>query len=222
MSSSVVLLSASNRLSLRALLHHSASRTFQAEAVARDLPLSGEAGAHTARSNARACGSPVRPQAGRQTGCLNRAYRRKQRRQPLAVKRSWWTPRFAVSLMLCSSIPNFRKVQASLATLSLIVGGNVITADSLMARAKAECQGGTAAVSGSSEIATLAIHGTPITVTGQPNQTVLLPNGQVVINEQDSCKLQRVSGGTWPWEGRCKHLAQGFSIGEEDYAEIAG
>jgi hypothetical protein len=79
--------------------------------------------------------------------------------------------------------------EASVANLSLTVGGNTITitAGFLMAQARAECQGGTAAVSGSSEIATLVINGTPITVTGQPDQTVSLPGGlgQVTINEQD-------------------------------------
>jgi len=74
--------------------------------------------------------------------------------------------------------------EASLAALSLTVGGNGITADVVMARAKAECQGGTASVSGSSEIATLVINGTSITVAGQPNQTISLPGGQVTLNEQ--------------------------------------
>ena len=53
-----------------------------------------------------------------------------------------------------------------------------------MARANARCAKGKASVSGSSEVVNLSINGMAITVTGAPNQTVALPLGQVVINEQ--------------------------------------
>lgn len=74
--------------------------------------------------------------------------------------------------------------EASVANLTLTVGGNTITADFLMSRATAFCQQGRAFVSGSSEIVNLVINGQSITVTGQPNQTAPLPVGYVVINEQ--------------------------------------
>lgn len=76
------------------------------------------------------------------------------------------------------------RAEASVAELSLTVSGNTIGAGFLMSRAEAVCQAGTAAVSGSSEIARLVINGQEIVVTGAPNQTVELPNGHVVINEQ--------------------------------------
>jgi hypothetical protein len=38
--------------------------------------------------------------------------------------------------------------------------------------------------SGRSYIDNLAINGVPIVVTGNPNQTIPIPGGQVVINEQ--------------------------------------
>src|SRR5260221_2950680 len=77
--------------------------------------------------------------------------------------------------------------EASVANLNLTAGENPITASFLMSRAEASCgNGGQASVSGSSEIATLVINGQTISVSGQPNQTVLLPNGSVVINEQSS------------------------------------
>jgi len=41
-------------------------------------------------------------------------------------------------------------------------------------------------VSGSSDIASLVVNGHAVTVSGQPNQTISLPNGQLVINEQSS------------------------------------
>ncbi len=76
--------------------------------------------------------------------------------------------------------------EASVANLNLTVGNNTITADFLMARATALCEQGKASISGSSEIVRLVINGQSIVVTGEPNQTVLLPNGIVIINEQSS------------------------------------
>ncbi|MEA2635176.1 MAG: hypothetical protein QOH92_1943 [Chloroflexota bacterium] len=82
--------------------------------------------------------------------------------------------------------------EASVASLSLTVVGTTITADFLMSRAAAQCSGSSPSVSGSSELATLSISsvngGQPITVTGAPNQTIVLPPnaGTVVINEQSS------------------------------------
>ena len=71
--------------------------------------------------------------------------------------------------------------EASLANLGLTVGGTGISADFVMARALAVLGGG---ISGSSIISNLAIGGVRIEVTGEPNQTVSIPGGQVVINEQ--------------------------------------
>jgi hypothetical protein len=78
--------------------------------------------------------------------------------------------------------------EASLADLALTVGGNTIGADFVMARATAVQgvgSGGAVSISG------LSVNGLPIGVTGLPNQTVGLPGGQIVINEQ-----QRSPGGT--------------------------
>jgi len=71
--------------------------------------------------------------------------------------------------------------QASLASLSLSVAGIPISADVVMSTASASLG---AAGSGSSLLANLSINGVPIDVTGEPNQTVSIPGGQVVINEQ--------------------------------------
>jgi hypothetical protein len=79
---------------------------------------------------------------------------------------------------------NESRSEASAADADLTVGGNSISADFLMARAVATCSQGTASVSGSSDVARLVINGQTIAVSGQPNQTVDLPNGRVVINEQ--------------------------------------
>jgi len=70
---------------------------------------------------------------------------------------------------------------ASLANLQMTVAGVGITADSVMAQAS-QVLG--AAGSGSSTISNLSINGTPIDVTGAPNQAVWIPGGQVIINEQ--------------------------------------
>ena len=79
---------------------------------------------------------------------------------------------------------NHSRAEASVADLSFTVSGNSIAAGFLMSRAEAVCQAGNAAVSGSSEIARLVINGQEIVVSGAPNQTIDLPNGRIIINEQ--------------------------------------
>lgn len=82
--------------------------------------------------------------------------------------------------------------EASVADLSLTVGGNTISASLLRSSAMAVCASGGPSVSGDSEIADLTINGQTIAVSGQPNQTIPLPVGEVIINEQTSS----VSGNT--------------------------
>src|SRR2546430_12432360 len=73
------------------------------------------------------------------------------------------------------------RAEGSMGAVGLTVSGNQISSDFLMARSTASC-GPT--VGGSSELVNLVINGQPITVTGAPNQTVALPNGSAIINEQ--------------------------------------
>src|SRR5438094_3232631 len=73
------------------------------------------------------------------------------------------------------------RAHAAMGAVGLTVSGNQISSDFLMARSTASC-GPT--VGGSSELVNLVINGQPITVTGAPNQTVTLPNGSAIINEQ--------------------------------------
>jgi hypothetical protein len=63
----------------------------------------------------------------------------------------------------------------------MTIAGVGITADSVVAQAS-QVLG--AAGSGSSVFSNLSINGTPIAVTGAPNQAVWIPGGQVIINEQ--------------------------------------
>ncbi len=70
---------------------------------------------------------------------------------------------------------------ASLGNVNLTVAGVGISADLVMAQAS-QVLG--AAGSGSSIIDNLSINGVPVVVTGDPNQTISIPGGQVVINEQ--------------------------------------
>jgi len=81
--------------------------------------------------------------------------------------------------------------EASVANVVLTVGGNTISADFLQARATAVCQPGGAAASGSSEIVNLVVNGQAVVVSGAPNQTVALPVGTIVINEQSSTVSKR-------------------------------
>src|SRR6266436_9044532 len=76
--------------------------------------------------------------------------------------------------------------EASVADVSLTADGNTIAASLLRSSAMAVCTTGGPAVSGSSEVADLVINGQPFAVSGQPNQTITLPVGKVIINEQSS------------------------------------
>src|SRR5258706_11921647 len=76
--------------------------------------------------------------------------------------------------------PNQVDSEASLAALALNVGGTSIGADFVMSRATAVA--GSAV--GASNIDGLSINGAPIPVTGNPNQTIGIPGGSVVLNEQ--------------------------------------
>ena len=71
--------------------------------------------------------------------------------------------------------------EASLADISLAMAGNSLSAAFVMARALAPVGGSPA---GTSEIDGLTINGMSIWATGQPNQTVPLLGGRVIINEQ--------------------------------------
>jgi hypothetical protein len=85
---------------------------------------------------------------------------------------------------------NASRSEASIANLKLTVAGNDIGATLVLARAAATCGTGGAAVAGGSEIVGLVINGKPIVVTGQPNQTIALPNlASIVLNEQISRRM---------------------------------
>lgn len=77
--------------------------------------------------------------------------------------------------------------EASVADLAINVGGLTIGADFVMSRANAAAgEPG----SGLVNIDGLAIGGVPVEVTGEPNQTLLLPGGRLVINQQQTSTAQ--------------------------------
>jgi hypothetical protein len=78
--------------------------------------------------------------------------------------------------------------EASIADLAVTLAGTRIGADFVMSRVRA-VQG--SAASGSTGVSGLTINGVPVQVTGAPNQTIAIPGGRVVINEQ-----QTTSSGT--------------------------
>jgi hypothetical protein len=77
--------------------------------------------------------------------------------------------------------PDQVKSEASVADLSVTVGGTAVGADFVMARASAVQWLPAAA---SVNIDGLVINGASVTVTGNPNQTITIPGGRVVINER--------------------------------------
>jgi lysophospholipase L1-like esterase len=77
--------------------------------------------------------------------------------------------------------------EASAADIALNLGGVSVSADFVLSRATAIWQSnGTTALLGDTEVDGLLINGQPITISGQPNQTIPLLNGEVVINEQNT------------------------------------
>ncbi|OLE09778.1 MAG: hypothetical protein AUG89_13810 [Acidobacteria bacterium 13_1_20CM_4_56_7] len=79
------------------------------------------------------------------------------------------------------SYPNEVDSEASLANLGLTIPGATIIADSVIAQAS-QVMG--AAGTGSSTISNLSVNGIPVVVSGYPNQTIAIPGGQMIINEQ--------------------------------------
>ncbi len=77
--------------------------------------------------------------------------------------------------------PNEVDSEASLANLNLGLAGIGITADSVLAQAS---QVAGAAGTGTTTISNLLVNGTPVAITGAPNQIVAIPGGQLIINEQ--------------------------------------
>jgi hypothetical protein len=71
--------------------------------------------------------------------------------------------------------------EASMADVAISVGGVGVSADFVMARAMAVAG---AAASGRTLVENLSINGVPISVTGEANQSVAIPGGRVVVNEQ--------------------------------------
>jgi hypothetical protein len=70
--------------------------------------------------------------------------------------------------------------QASLGNLALGVGGISIGADVVLAQAEASAGSAT----GSAVLGNLTLNGAPLAVSGDANQTISVPGGQLVINEQ--------------------------------------
>jgi hypothetical protein len=70
--------------------------------------------------------------------------------------------------------------EASLAALSMTVGGNTITADFVQARAISAGRRSSAATN----VKGLTVNGSAIDVSDSPNQTITIAGGTLVINEQ--------------------------------------
>lgn len=79
--------------------------------------------------------------------------------------------------------------QSSLASLNLLNG--LVAANAVQSNSSASCSGGTAAVSGNSQLVGLTVAGQPV-LSSNPNLAISLPGGiSVIVNEQTSS-----SGGT--------------------------
>ena len=100
--------------------------------------------------------------------------------------------------------------EASVGSMAMAEGLNTIAADLVMSRAEAQNQGGWVIRSGRSHVDGLLVNGLPVVVTGDPNQTVPLVGGQLVINEQS----QGSTGGIESITVTALHL----TVGDTDIA----
>jgi hypothetical protein len=82
--------------------------------------------------------------------------------------------------------------EASAAALAINPNNDTIVADFALSRTQAVSTNSGPSVSGGAEIDGLVVNGQSIVVTGSSNQTVGLPDGQIVINEQ----ISSISGNT--------------------------
>src|SRR5438034_1573353 len=106
------------------------------------------------------------------------------------------------------------RAHAAMGAVGLTVSGNQISSDFLMARSTASC-GPT--VGGSSELVNLVINGQSITVTGAANQTVALPNGSAIINEQ----VPTVGATSGELTVRALHVLTNDTITGQPIADVA-
>src|SRR2546429_6876539 len=106
------------------------------------------------------------------------------------------------------------RAEGSMGAVGLTVSGNQISSDFLMARSTASCG---PSVAGSSELVNLVVNGRSITVTGAPNQTVALPNGSAIINEQ----VQTVGGTSGELIVRALHVMTQDTITGQPIADVA-
>src|SRR5438093_5257890 len=106
------------------------------------------------------------------------------------------------------------RAEGSMGAVGLTVSGNQISSDFLMARSNASCG---PSVAGGSELVNLVINGQSITVTGAANQTVALPNGSAIINEQ----VQTVGGTAGELMVRALHVLTHDTITGQPIADVA-
>ena len=84
------------------------------------------------------------------------------------------------------------RTEASVGAVSITAGSDSIQADFAMSRAMAVSSHGAPVLGGSSEVSNLVVNGVAVAVTGQVNQIVPLPDGQLIVNE----RLTSSSGAT--------------------------
>ena len=113
------------------------------------------------------------------TGTLSDASDIRQTSQPAAAIASLLTATTVHAVTI--GWPDAVASEASLANLALNIAGSTIGAGFVMSRAAVEK--GSAGV-GAVSIEGLSVNGLAVAVTGAPNQTIAIPGGRLVINEQ--------------------------------------
>jgi hypothetical protein len=91
----------------------------------------------------------------------------------------------------------------------ITAAGIVITANVLTSNANAQACFNTPSVNGNSTIVGLTVNGQSITVSGQPNQTLPLLVGSLIINEQTSSVTNSGTGTSAEMVVNALHLKAG-------------
>lgn len=92
--------------------------------------------------------------------------------------------------------------EAGLSKTSLTCLGVTIETELMFSRAEALCVNGSPQVAGFAEISCVAINGDPFDITGETNQTIAVPGGKIVFNEQ----IKNFKGASGELTVNCMHL----------------
>lgn len=98
--------------------------------------------------------------------------------------------------------------EAGITRVEMTCLGTDIGVEFVFSRAVAECVNGKPVLSGWAEVSCVAIDGTPYDITGGTNETICIPGGKIVINEQ----FKTIQGASGELTVNGIHVTCGFGL----------